>query len=105
MRTSRSVKLTPAGIVFLERARRGSSDDAGRGEKGFLRGGAAERFVCVLLSTAGKLAFEKPMSLCEEHGFRPHIVQEASYWLTILSLGVTIAPACVQKIASSDVVC
>jgi hypothetical protein len=56
-------------------------------------------------STAGKLAFEKPMSLCEEHGFRPHIVQEASYWLTILSLGVTIAPACVQKIASSDVVC
>ena len=26
------------------------------------------------------------MTLCEEHGFRPQIVQEASHWLTILSL-------------------
>jgi DNA-binding transcriptional LysR family regulator len=46
----------------------------------------------------------------EEHGFRPQIVQEASHWLTILrlvgtGLGVSVAPACVQRIAAPDVVC
>jgi DNA-binding transcriptional LysR family regulator len=60
--------------------------------------------------SAGIHAFEKPLSLCEEHGFRPQIVQEASNWLTILrligaGLGVTIAPACVRLIASPEVVC
>lgn len=60
--------------------------------------------------SAGIHAFEKPLSLCEEHGFRPQIVQEAHNWLTILrligaGLGVTIAPACVRLIASPDVVC
>jgi DNA-binding transcriptional LysR family regulator len=60
--------------------------------------------------SAGSRAFEKPLSLCEAHGFRPHIVQEASHWLTILrligaGLGVTIAPACVRRIVSPDVVC
>lgn len=60
--------------------------------------------------TAGERAYEKPLSLCEAHGFRPQIVQEASHWLTILrligaGLGVSIAPACVQRIASPDVVC
>jgi DNA-binding transcriptional LysR family regulator len=60
--------------------------------------------------TAGSRAYEKPMSLCEEHGFRPRVVQEASQWLTVLrlvgvGLGVTIAPACVAKIAGPDVVC
>ncbi|MDQ2835082.1 MAG: LysR substrate-binding domain-containing protein [Acidobacteriota bacterium] len=60
--------------------------------------------------SAGSRAFEKPMTLCEQHGFRPHIVQEASHWLTILrlvgaGLGVTIAPACVRRIASAEVVC
>jgi DNA-binding transcriptional LysR family regulator len=60
--------------------------------------------------SAGVHAFEKPLSLCEEHGFRPQIVQEASNWLTILrligaGLGVSIAPACVRFIASPDVVC
>lgn len=59
---------------------------------------------------AGTRAFEKPMSLCEEHGFRPRIVQEAPQWLTLLrlvgaGLGVTIAPACVQRIAMDDVAC
>jgi DNA-binding transcriptional LysR family regulator len=38
------------------------------------------------------------------------VVQEAPQWLTILrlvgaGLGVTIAPACVEQIAASDVVC
>jgi DNA-binding transcriptional LysR family regulator len=59
---------------------------------------------------AGNRAFEKPLSLCEEHGFRPQIVQEASHWLTIFRLigagfGVSIAPACVRHITSSEVVC
>ncbi|HEY1947700.1 MAG TPA: LysR substrate-binding domain-containing protein [Bryobacteraceae bacterium] len=60
--------------------------------------------------TAGNRAYEKPVSLCEEHGFRPHVVQEAPHWLTILrlvgaGLGVSIGPACVERIAAPDVVC
>jgi DNA-binding transcriptional LysR family regulator len=60
--------------------------------------------------SAGARAYEKPLTLCEEHGFRPQVVQEASNWLTILrligaGLGVTIAPACVRKIAWAEVVC
>lgn len=60
--------------------------------------------------TAGRLAYDKPLSLCEEYGFRPKIVQEASHWVSILSLigaglGVSIAPACVEKIAPPDVIC
>jgi DNA-binding transcriptional LysR family regulator len=55
-------------------------------------------------------AFEKPLTLFEQHGFRPQIVQEASNWLTILrlvgaGLGVSVAPACVRRIASPEVVC
>jgi DNA-binding transcriptional LysR family regulator len=60
--------------------------------------------------SAGARAYEKPLTLCEEHGFRPQVVQEASHWLTILQLigaglGVSIAPACVRRIATADVVC
>jgi DNA-binding transcriptional LysR family regulator len=60
--------------------------------------------------TAGARAYEKPLTLCEEHGFRPQIVQEASHWLSILrlvgaGLGVTLAPACVRRIATEEVVC
>jgi len=59
---------------------------------------------------AGSRAYEKSMSLFDEHGFRPQVVQEAPQWLTVLrlvgaGLGVTIAPACVRQIASPDVVC
>jgi len=59
---------------------------------------------------AGPVAFSKTVSLCEAHGFRPRIVQEAPQWLTVLrlvgaGLGVSIAPACVQKIAAPDAVC
>jgi DNA-binding transcriptional LysR family regulator len=59
---------------------------------------------------AGKLAYERTISLCEEHGFRPRVVQEGPQWLTILrligaGLGVTIAPECVKQIASPHVVC
>ncbi|SMB91094.1 LysR substrate-binding domain-containing protein [Deinococcus hopiensis] len=59
---------------------------------------------------AGARAFEKPLSLCETHGFRPRIAQEASHWLTILQLidaglGVSIAPACVAQIAPPSLAC
>ncbi len=208
LRTSRAVKLTAAGEVFLERARRTlrnvvedleEARSIGRGDEGalrvgfigsgmltplpemlgryrrlyprvqlklvesytadiamqlergvldaaFLRDGGpmpglrvepmfSEAFVAVLPAThrlarkrvisvgelkeepfvffapiAGKLAYEKPISLCERHGFRPRVVQEAPQWLTILrligaGLGVSIAPACVRQIAGESVAC
>ena len=60
--------------------------------------------------SAGPRAFEKPLILCEQHGFRPRIAHEASHWLTILRLvgarlGVSIAPACVRHLATADVAC
>jgi len=208
LRTSRAVKLTSAGEVFLERARRTlrnvqedmeEARSVGRGEEGFLRVGFigsamltplpamlgryrrlypkvnltlhesytsavvqkllkgeldagflrdgghssgleieplfSEPFIAVVPKkhplarhkiisakelrdepfvffspAAGTLAYEKPVSLCEEHGFRPRVVQEAPQWLTIMrllgaGLGVTIAPACVKQIALPNVVC
>lgn len=58
----------------------------------------------------GRRAYDKVVSICEEHGFRPHVVQEAPQWLTIVrlvgaGLGVTIAPACVERIAASVAAC
>jgi DNA-binding transcriptional LysR family regulator len=60
--------------------------------------------------SAGRRAFERPFLYCEEFGFQPRIVQEASHWLTILrliasGLGVSIAPECVRQIASAEIVC
>lgn len=59
--------------------------------------------------SAGVRAFEKPMTIFEEHGFRPVIFQEASHWLSIVrlvgaGLGVSVAPACVRRLASPEVV-
>ena len=59
---------------------------------------------------AGKLAYEKPLGIFEEYGFQPRVVQEGTHWMTILRLvgagfGVSVAPACVQRNASSEVVC
>jgi len=59
---------------------------------------------------AGARAFEKPMTIFEEHGFRPQIVQEASDWLSILrlvgvGLGVSVAPACIRRISLPGIVC
>ncbi len=59
---------------------------------------------------AGKLAYDRTISLCLDHGFRPNVVQEAPQWLTILrligaGLGVSIAPQCVRQIASPHVAC
>ena len=59
---------------------------------------------------AGKLAYEKPLGIFDEYGFRPRVVQEGTHWMTILRLvgagfGVSVAPACVQRNASDDVAC
>ncbi|HEX3436868.1 MAG TPA: LysR substrate-binding domain-containing protein [Pseudacidobacterium sp.] len=58
----------------------------------------------------GMNAWDKVMRLCQQDGFRPKVVQEAPHWLSILrlvsvGLGVTIAPACVEKIADEEVRC
>ena len=60
--------------------------------------------------SAGTRAYELPLSICEAHGFRPQVVQEATHWLTIVrligaGLGVSIGPACVRQIVGEDVVC
>src|SRR5271156_4899934 len=58
----------------------------------------------------GSVAWKKTVDVCEAHGFTPRVVQEAPQWLTIMTLvgaglGVTIAPACVKKLAVPDTVC
>lgn len=60
--------------------------------------------------TAGHRAYETPISICEAAGFRPRVVQEAPQWLTIMrlvgaGLGVSIGPACVERIGTPDVAC
>ena len=60
--------------------------------------------------TAGNRAYEKPVSICEAAGFRPRVVQEAPQWLTIMrlvgaGLGVSIGPACTERIRTPEVVC
>jgi DNA-binding transcriptional LysR family regulator len=52
----------------------------------------------------GPLAFDRTMACCEQHGFRPNIVQEAPQWPTLVrlvaaGLGVSLAPACVSHVA------
>jgi DNA-binding transcriptional LysR family regulator len=65
----------------------------------------------VLFSRAyGSVAWKKTIAVCEAQGFMPRVVQEAPQWLTIMrlvgaGLGVTIAPACVEALGGSDVVC
>lgn len=59
---------------------------------------------------AGKRAYERPLSIFEEYGFQPRIVQEATHWLTIMRLvgagfGVSIAPGCVRRFVSDEVAC
>jgi DNA-binding transcriptional LysR family regulator len=60
--------------------------------------------------SAGARAYERPLAIFEEYGFRPQVAQEAGHWLTILrlvgaGLGVSVAPACVRWLGSPDVVC
>lgn len=58
----------------------------------------------------GSVAWQKTVGICEAHGFLPRVVQEAPQWLTIMTLvgaglGVTIAPACVEKLNVEGTVC
>ncbi len=60
--------------------------------------------------SAGEHAWKAAMRIFEEQGFAPNIVQEAPQWLTILrlvasGLGISIAPASVERIQDSGVVC
>jgi DNA-binding transcriptional LysR family regulator len=57
----------------------------------------------------GPVAYDRTIGLCEQHGFQPQIVQETPQWPTAIrliaaGLGVSIAPACVSKLAIPGVV-
>ncbi|MBB5326774.1 LysR substrate-binding domain-containing protein [Tunturiibacter gelidoferens] len=57
----------------------------------------------------GPLAYDRTIACCEREGFRPNIVQDAPQWLTLVrlvsaGLGVTLAPACVARVAVPGVV-
>jgi DNA-binding transcriptional LysR family regulator len=52
----------------------------------------------------GPLAYDRTIACCERSGFRPNIVQDAPQWLTLVrlvaaGLGVSLAPACVARVA------
>src|SRR5271155_1532646 len=52
----------------------------------------------------GPLAYDRTIACCERSGFRPNIVQDAPQWLTLVrlvaaGLRVTLAPACVARVA------
>jgi DNA-binding transcriptional LysR family regulator len=52
----------------------------------------------------GPLAYDRTIACCEGSGFRPNIVQDAPQWLTLVrlvaaGLGVSLAPACVARVA------
>ncbi len=52
----------------------------------------------------GPLAFDRTVACCESAGFRPHIVQDAPQWPTLVrlvaaGLGVSLSPACVANVA------
>lgn len=60
--------------------------------------------------TRGTNAWRKTVAACEAEGFVPNVVQEGPQWLMIVrlvgaGLGVTIAPACAQKLSDTDTVC
>jgi DNA-binding transcriptional LysR family regulator len=51
----------------------------------------------------GPLAFDRTISCCEACGFRPHIVQEAPQWPTLVrlvaaGLGVSLGPECIANV-------
>ena len=57
----------------------------------------------------GNLAYDRTVACCEAEGFRPNFVQHAPQWPTVLrlvaaGLGVSLAPACVARIATPGVV-
>lgn len=74
-----------------------------------LRALAGEPFV-LFTRRMGGLAFDRTVACCEESGFRPHIVQEAPQWPTVVrlvaaGLGVSLAPDCVAQLQVPGTVC
>jgi DNA-binding transcriptional LysR family regulator len=57
----------------------------------------------------GVLAYDRTVACCEAAGFRPNFVQDAPQWTTVLrliaaGLGVSLAPACVARLATPGVI-
>jgi DNA-binding transcriptional LysR family regulator len=57
----------------------------------------------------GGLAYDRTVACCEAEGFRPNFVQDAPQWPTVLQLvaaglGVSLAPACVARLAMPRVI-
>ena len=58
--------------------------------------------------TAGELAYRRNLKPCVDAGYEPHIVQEATNWVTVFHLvgagvGVTVAPASAAEIRPTTV--
>jgi DNA-binding transcriptional LysR family regulator len=58
--------------------------------------------------TAGELAYRRNLQPCVDAGYEPHIVQEATNWVTVFHLvgagvGITIAPASAAEIRPTTV--
>lgn len=92
--------VLPAKHALARRSSRGLLDPAELADEPFV----------FFSPTAGNRAYEKPVSICERAGFRPRVVQEAPQWLTIMrlvgaGLGVSIGPACTERIRTPEVVC
>ena len=57
-----------------------------------------------------KVAYERTLDLCVEHGFRPSVQREAAQWPSLATLigaglGVSIAPACVAQVLVPGICC
>jgi DNA-binding transcriptional LysR family regulator len=69
---------------------------------------AAEPFI-LFPRRVGEAFYDRLTSFCAAAGFSPRVVQEATQWQSVVTfvetgLGVSIAPACVQKFRWSGVV-
>jgi DNA-binding transcriptional LysR family regulator len=68
----------------------------------------AEPFV-LFARKVGRLAYDRTVACCEAEGFRPNILQDAPQWPTVLrlvaaGLGVSLAPACIARLATPGVI-
>ena len=57
-----------------------------------------------------RVAYDRTVALCVEHGFHPNVQREAAQWTSLASLigaglGVSIAPACVAHVVVPGVCC
>ena len=89
------VAVLPSGGRLAERARLSLADLA------------AEPFVLFPRHLGADL-FDRLMAYCRNAGFVPRVVQETTQWPSVVALveaglGVSIAPACVERVALSGV--